>query len=52
MTMNDSPDHPETEEASSSVDFAFDEEKLNPAIDVKVFRFQLPVGAKLVEEAQ
>jgi outer membrane lipoprotein-sorting protein len=34
------------------LDFAFDEEKLNPSIDSKVFRFQLPPGAKLIEEAQ
>jgi outer membrane lipoprotein carrier protein len=34
------------------LDFAFDEEKLNPPIDAKVFRFQLPAGAKLIEEAQ
>jgi excinuclease ABC subunit C len=30
--MNDSPDHPETEEASSSVDFAFDEAALPSAM--------------------
>jgi outer membrane lipoprotein carrier protein len=34
----------------SVIDFAFDGELLNPAIDAKVFRFQLPVGATLVEE--
>jgi excinuclease ABC subunit C len=32
MAMNDSPDHPETEEASSSVDFAFDEAALPSAM--------------------
>ncbi len=36
----------------SITDFAFSEEKLNPPMDGKVFRFQLPTGAKLVEDLQ
>ena len=36
----------------SVTDFAFDEEKVNPSMDAKVFRFQMPAGARLVEEAQ
>jgi outer membrane lipoprotein carrier protein len=36
----------------SVIDFAFDQEKLNPRMDAKIFQFQLPVGAKLAEEAQ
>ena len=36
----------------SVTDFAFDQEKMNPSMDAKVFRFQMPAGAKLVEEAQ
>ena len=35
----------------SVMDFTFDQEKVNPSIDSKVFRFQMPAGAKLVEEA-
>src|SRR5262249_3226547 len=36
----------------SVTDFAFDEEKVNPSMDSKIFRFQMPAGAKLVEESQ
>ena len=36
----------------SVTDFAFDQEKVNPSVDSKIFRFQLPAGAKLVEEGQ
>jgi outer membrane lipoprotein carrier protein len=36
----------------SVIDFSFEDEKLNPAIDTKIFQFQLPAGAKLVEEVQ
>ncbi len=36
----------------SITDFAFDQEKVNPALDAKLFRFQMPAGARLVEEAQ
>ena len=36
----------------SVTDFAFDQEKVNPPIDSKVFRFQMPAGAKLTEDAQ
>jgi outer membrane lipoprotein carrier protein len=36
----------------SVTDFAFDEEKINPPMNEKIFRFQLPAGAKLVEDLQ
>jgi outer membrane lipoprotein carrier protein len=36
----------------SVVDFDFDQEKLNPPLDAKLFRFQMPAGAKLVEDVQ
>lgn len=36
----------------SVLDFSFDQEKLNPPLDAKLFRFQMPAGAKLVEELQ
>jgi outer membrane lipoprotein-sorting protein len=36
----------------SVTEFAFDEEKVNPSMDSKVFRFQMPAGAKLIEEGQ
>jgi outer membrane lipoprotein carrier protein len=36
----------------SVTDFVFEQEKVNPAMDAKIFRFQMPAGAKLVEEAQ
>ena len=36
----------------SVTEFAFDEEKVNPSLDSKVFHFQMPAGAKLVEEGQ
>lgn len=36
----------------SVMEFAFDAEKLNPSMDGKIFHFQMPPGAKLVEEAQ
>ena len=36
----------------SVTDFAFDQEKINPPLDAKVFRFQLPAGATLVEDGQ
>jgi outer membrane lipoprotein carrier protein len=36
----------------SVTEFAFDEEKVNPSMDSKIFRFQMPAGAKLVEEGQ
>ena len=34
------------------LDFEFDQEKLNPSLDSKLFRFQMPAGAKLVEDQQ
>jgi outer membrane lipoprotein carrier protein len=36
----------------SVTDFTFDDEKVNPTVDSKIFRFQLPAGAKLIEEGQ
>ena len=33
-------------------EFTFEEEKVNPPMDSKVFRFQLPAGAKLMEDNQ
>ncbi len=33
----------------SVMDFSFEQEKLNVALDVKLFSFQVPVGAELVE---
>ena len=36
----------------SVLNFEFDQEKLNPSIDSKLFRFQMPAGAKLVEDQQ
>jgi outer membrane lipoprotein carrier protein len=36
----------------SVVDFDFAQEKLNPPLDAKLFRFQMPAGAKLVEDVQ
>lgn len=36
----------------SVTDFAFDQEKINPPMDAKIFRFQMPAGAKLVEDLQ
>jgi outer membrane lipoprotein carrier protein len=36
----------------SIIDFTFEQEKLNPSMDGKIFQFQLPAGAKLAEEAQ
>ena len=36
----------------SVIDFQFDQEKLNPSLDARLFRFELPPGAELVEESQ
>jgi len=36
----------------SFIQFSFDQEKLNPPMDAKIFQFQLPAGARLVEEVQ
>ena len=36
----------------STLDFRFDQEKMDPALDAKLFQFQLPPGAKLTEAAQ
>jgi outer membrane lipoprotein carrier protein len=36
----------------SVLDFAFSNEKMNPALDDKRFQFQVPAGARLVEAAQ
>ena len=34
----------------SVLDFAFDQERLNPPLDDKLFQFQIPKGAELVED--
>jgi outer membrane lipoprotein-sorting protein len=31
------------------MNYGFDQEKLNPPLDDKLFRFQMPSGAELVE---
>ena len=36
----------------SILDFTFDEERVNPALDAKLFQFQPPPGAQLEEGAQ
>ena len=36
----------------SVTDFAFEQERINPSMDAKIFRFQMPTGAKLVEDLQ
>lgn len=36
----------------SVVDFEFDQEKLNPPLDARLFRFEMPPGAELVEEVK
>ncbi len=36
----------------SVLDFRFDQEKLNPPLDAKLFQFRMPPGAELAEEAQ
>jgi len=36
----------------SVLDFAFDQEKVDPALDGKLFQFQVPKGAELVETGQ
>jgi outer membrane lipoprotein carrier protein len=34
----------------STLDFAFDQEKVDPPLDSKLFQFRMPAGAKLVED--
>jgi outer membrane lipoprotein-sorting protein len=34
---------------NSIMNYGFDQEKLNPPLDDKLFRFQMPSGAELVE---
>ncbi len=34
----------------SILEFTFDQERLNPALDAKLFRFEMPPGAELSEE--
>ena len=34
---------------NSIMNYGFDQEKLNPQLDDKLFRFQMPSGAELVE---
>ena len=36
----------------SIVEFHFDQEKVDPPLDDKLFRFELPKGATLVEASQ
>ena len=36
----------------SVLDFLFEQEKMNPSLDAKLFQFQMPAGAKLVEGEQ
>ncbi len=36
----------------SILEFAFDQERVNPALDAKLFQFQMPKGAELVEAGQ
>jgi outer membrane lipoprotein carrier protein len=36
----------------SVLDFTFGQERLNPALDGKLFEFQMPKGAELVEDTQ
>ncbi|HEY1206407.1 MAG: outer membrane lipoprotein carrier protein LolA [Bryobacteraceae bacterium] len=40
------------EEGGSSMEFRFDQEKLNPALAASLFRFQPPPGAEVVEGAE
>ena len=39
-----------TGQDSSTLDFQFDREKLNPALDGKLFQFELPAGAVVEEQ--
>jgi len=36
----------------SILEYNFDQERLNPPLEAKLFRFQMPPGAELVEDAQ
>jgi outer membrane lipoprotein-sorting protein len=36
----------------SITDFHFDQERLDPKLDEKLFQFQVPKGADLVQEGQ
>lgn len=36
----------------SIIEFRFDQEKMDPPLDDKLFKFQLPKGAQLVEASQ
>jgi len=36
----------------SILDFTFDQEKLNPALEARLFQFQVPAGAEVVEGGQ
>jgi outer membrane lipoprotein carrier protein len=36
----------------SVLEFAFDDEKVNPALDAKLFQMEVPAGAQVVEAAQ
>ena len=37
---------------NSILEFEFEQEKLNPALEAKLFQFRMPQGAELVESAQ
>jgi outer membrane lipoprotein carrier protein len=36
----------------SILDFTFDQEKVDPPLDARLFEFQLPAGAKIVDQVQ
>ena len=36
----------------SVLDFEFDQEKLNPPLEARLFQFRMPQGAELVEASQ
>jgi len=36
----------------SVLDFTFDQERVDPSLDAKLFQFTLPPGARLVEGGQ
>ena len=36
----------------SIYEFRFDDEKMDPPLDPKIFQFQLPKGAELIEEGR
>jgi outer membrane lipoprotein-sorting protein len=36
----------------SVLEYEFDQERLNPPLEARLFRFQMPAGAELVEATQ